>query len=201
LNTYALSVESSVKKEKKYICIAQSHADLMHWIAVLSEAAKADGTGGLGSGGGSSGGGAASTTIAGSGGAGGGNSGPTYITSPLPADQLTAFNPQMLEDPNFYDGDTNLMSFAWFHGTMSSDEAFRVLETQPVGAYLVRVSAQRPACFVISFVADSDKVIHVVWEWNDTLGWTAEGRPDGFDTVKDILLAFKQVYNLAVLRP
>jgi hypothetical protein len=109
--------------------------------------------------------------------------------------------PQMLEDPNFYDGDTNLMSYAWFHGTMSSDEAFRVLETQPVGAYLVRVSAQRPACFVISFVADSDKVIHVVWEWNDTLGWTAEGRPDGFDTIKDILLAFKQVYNLAVLRP
>jgi hypothetical protein len=168
----------------------------MHWIAVLSDASKLDGTAAASSGG------AASTTIAGGGAGGaGGAGGPTYMTSPMPADQLTAFNAALLEDPNFYDGDTNLMTYAWFHGTMSSDEAFRVLETQPVGAYLVRVSAQRPACFVISFVADSDKVIHVVWEWNDTLGWTAEGRPDGFDTIKDILLAFKQVYNLAVLRP
>ena len=37
-------------------------------------------------------------------------------------------------------------------------QAFKVLETLPVGAYLVRVSAQRPACFVVSYVADNDKV-------------------------------------------
>lgn len=97
------------------------------------------------------------------------------------------------------------MSYAWFHGTLSSDEvsglflliaqilfffffwqalkrnawalqAFKILEVQPVGAYLVRVSTQRPACFVVSYVADHDKVIHVVWEWNDVVGWKADGQ-------------------------
>jgi hypothetical protein len=221
LNTYALAIDSSqsaVKKEKKYVCIASSLADMQHWIQVLSDAcsghAAAPAAGlsaasssssvsaaALGAGGGAAGlagAGAPPTAVSVLNGSGHVQ---TYLTSALPAEQVMAFDAQLQEDPNFYDGETNLMAYGWFHGTMSSDEAFKILETQPLGAYLVRVSAQRPASFVISYVADNDKVIHVVWEWNDERGWVADGRADGFDTIKAILVAFKNVYKLAVLRP
>lgn len=66
----------------------------------------------------------------------------------------------------------------------------------PVGAYLVRVSAQRPRCFVVSYVADDDKVIHVVWEWNDQVGWKADGQTDGFNTILEMLTHYSSLYQI-----
>eukprot|EP01108_Squamamoeba_japonica_P001402 TRINITY_DN1594_c0_g1_i1.p1 TRINITY_DN1594_c0_g1~~TRINITY_DN1594_c0_g1_i1.p1 ORF type:complete len:303 (-),score=51.21 TRINITY_DN1594_c0_g1_i1:62-859(-) len=190
LHSFTLSISSPAKKEKNYTCMAPTLAELEHWLTVLKEAAE-----GRSSASGGAGAYSLSAQMAAPG------QPAVYLTSTVSPDMVIAIVPEGPPDPSYFDGETNLMCFGWFHGLMTSDQAFAILETQPVGAYLVRVSAGRPASFVVSYVADDDRVIHVVWEWNDQVGWTAEGQSEGFDTVKDILLHYKSVYTVAVLRP
>merc|ERR1712000_725077 len=153
---FSITTPNSDKKDKDYECEAATLNEMQEWVSALQVAAT--GTGGA----------------------------TQHKTSTDPANTLTCAVPAGPIDEAHLDGPVNLMSYAWFHGTMSSDEAFKILETLPVGAYLVRVSKSRPASFVVSYVADADKVIHVVWEWDTQLGWTADGQPNGFDTVPEI---------------
>ena len=43
------------------------------------------------------------------------------------------------KDPAYYDGDTDLTQFDWFHGKLSSNDAYKVLSVEQKGAYLVRL--------------------------------------------------------------
>ena len=42
--------------------------------------------------------------------------------------------------------------YRWFHGFLSSVEAERLLERQPVGTYLIRFSKSRSGSFAIGYV-------------------------------------------------
>lgn len=41
------------------------------------------------------------------------------------------------KDPAYYDMDIDLTVYDWFHGKMSSNDAYQLLATQPKGAYVL----------------------------------------------------------------
>jgi hypothetical protein len=65
-------------------------------------------------------------------------------------------------DPNYIDiAGNDLSKFDWFHGKMSSAEAFKLLQHEAKGAFLVRCSS-RPGHFVVSWVQEPNNIIHTL---------------------------------------
>jgi hypothetical protein len=65
-------------------------------------------------------------------------------------------------DPNYIDiAGNDLSKFDWFHGKLSSAEAFKLLQHEAKGAFLVRCSS-RPGHFVVSWVQEPNNIIHTL---------------------------------------
>jgi hypothetical protein len=65
-------------------------------------------------------------------------------------------------DPNYIDiAGNDLSKFDWFHGKISSAEAYALLKNEAKGAFLVRCSS-RPGHFVVSWVQEANNIIHTL---------------------------------------
>jgi len=127
-------------------------------------------------------------------------SGPTPA-APLPRTSGTMTSPQQLLSQNktsprrhtnalYFDGDIDLTEFDWFHGTLSSQEAYTLLQTEPMGTFLVRNSS-RAGCFVVSWVSNDDGlIIHTLVTPRSGGGYDIEGDRRSYPSVPGIVSAY-----------
>ena len=95
------------------------------------------------------------------------------------------------------DGDVDLTQFDWYHGNLSGADAYRMLEKKPPGSFLVRTSAKRAGCFVITYKRPSHEIIHVLLQKRED-AWHAEGMSSGFSSLSAVLRKYSKAYCVPV---
>jgi hypothetical protein len=55
---------------------------------------------------------------------------------------------------------TQVVSNKWFHGFLSSEEADKLLDAQPIGTFLVRFSRSNNGAYALAYVDPNGKVAH-----------------------------------------
>jgi hypothetical protein len=103
-------------------------------------------------------------------------------------------------DARFFDltGD-DLRKYEWFHGGLSSVDAFSLLADERVGAFLVRCSS-RPRCFVVSWVQSRALVIHTLIEPTPKRRYRVEGDNKEYKSIAKIVKSYKPHLTKVLLR-
>mmetsp|Transcript_6169 Transcript_6169/g.14948 ORF Transcript_6169/g.14948 Transcript_6169/m.14948 type:complete len:106 (+) Transcript_6169:547-864(+) len=88
------------------------------------------------------------------------------------------------------DGDNDLTQFTWFHGKLSSSDAYLMLNTEPKGTFLVRCSS-RSGCYVVSWVSNDDGlIIHTLVQPRTDGGYDIEGDKRSYTSIPHIVQAY-----------
>lgn len=84
----------------------------------------------------------------------------------------------------------DLRGFAWYHGSLSADDAFAMLRKLDKGTFLVRQSS-RPQCFTISWVRVAKTIVHTLVTPHKE-GWVMDG---------EVGKVYKSVWDCVLLHP
>ena len=90
--------------------------------------------------------------------------------------------------------------FEWFHGKISSGDAYKLLANEPKGAYLVRCSS-RSGNYVVSWVSNNEaQVIHTLVTPRPGGGYDVEGDKKSYDSIEHIVTQYGRHLSKLILR-
>lgn len=125
---------------------------------------------------------------------------PRNVAVPLPDEEAEPLEAAGGASAEYMDGKIDLRAYPWYHGEMSAQDAFDLLQGRPEGAFLVRYSVNNPGGFVITYVSKADGILMHLLVKREPQGLMPTGGPKHFADMVELLKHYLPAFDVPIAK-
>jgi hypothetical protein len=125
---------------------------------------------------------------------------PRNVAVPVPDEEAEPNEPAGAASAEYMDGKIDLRAYPWYHGEMSAQDAFDLLQGKPEGAFLVRYSVNNPGGFVITYVSKADGILMHLLVKREPQGLMPTAGPKHFPDMVELLRHYLPAFDVPIAK-